>query len=771
MDAQTGAAMRFIELCARLETRTFRRLLGALALGALSLPAAPAAAQSRGIETVVVTAEKREERLVDVPVSVVALSADSLKKFSLNQATDLGYLVPNVQMAPDSGPRNFSFFIRGIGTTTYASESIESSSAYVVDGVVYGQGGAAVTDLPDLERVEILRGPQGTLFGKNSSAGVVNVVTREPSDTFETYLHASYAVPDNERKVSAYVTGPIGDDAGFLVSARLNRRDGYVLNLFDGRHFDDQNDWGVRGRVVFGKNDRMKLTLIGDYWKSNTRCCIWTFLVPSTPLAFAEQLLVAAGGGFGVDPAHMFSNINGPNYTDVINQGVSAQIDYDLGGGYNLTSISAFRSWHEGDNPDSDSEPLPPAAGHPVFDQDLGDMRQHQFSEEIRVASPKEQFVDFVAGLYYFSQDVHTYNEQFLDFYAVDRIVDVYGATQNYAVFGQGNVNFTDNFRLILGGRLLQERSEAQSFRNFVLPDTSPAEHNAQEKTTSAAVWRVGAQYDLNENANIFATVTRGFKGGGYNTSIDTSNLHDVRPEVPTNYELGLRAALPDTRLSLNLTGFVQNVSNFQVNSLYTPPPPQPQRLEITNAGSAKLKGVETEVSYQPLEDIDWTINGSFAYLDAHFGTYKDAPCYAFQTPAEGCLNGVTWDMSGHRLPFASKFSWNVASFYTHPLGDSGWNVLFNIDANYRSSRDINLPSRPDAAAKPLTLVNASLGIAEEDGRWQVTAFAKNIFNQHFATKSFSSFLLEFDSSPSSQQGFVPYEAQAIFGIMIDVKN
>jgi iron complex outermembrane receptor protein len=755
----------------RISSRLNRLLLATATLGCFGMTAAGAADPS-GSEEVIVTAQKREERLVDVPVSISVVGAKTLGSFNLNQSTDLGYLVPNVSFSTESGQRAFSFFIRGIGTTTYSSESLETSSAYVVDGVIYGQGGAAQTDLPDIERIEVLRGPQGTLFGKNASAGVINVVTKKPTKAFEAGARLSYAHPDNERKLSAFVSGPMGDNAGYRISARLNRRDGIVHNFHDGRELNNRNDWGVRGRFDFGQNSDLKLSIIGDYWKSDTRCCLWTLTRAGEPMSYIEQQQYALGNRFGWNPRHLFQNINGESFTKIENAGISAQIDYDLGGGYQLTSISAFRIWNASDWPDTDSQPID------VFDVDPGYMRQQQFSEELRVASPADQFFDFVAGLYIFNQNAHTYSEQILDLRPalfVGRAADVYGNTLNVGVFGQGNLNFTPDFRVIIGGRVLMQRDEASSYRKFFAPDMTPADSNTRDRTYDGYVFRVGVQYDLTETSNVFATVTRGFKGGGYNLTLDQVRLDEVDPEIPTNYEIGYRGSFPDSRFSISLTGFYTPIDDFQVYVNFLDPNDGFTLISaITNAAKVELKGIEAEFMWQPIAGVGWQLSGSFGYLDARYDSYPNSPCYAFQTAQEGCHADNTQDASGNRLPFAPKFSANFVSHYETPIGS---NLLAALDINvsYRSKRFTNTPQRPEQYQPSLALVNAAVSLGSEEAGWRVSLFCQNLTDEHFATREFSGFL-EFNpatfgdgETAGSMMGYVPYEAQRIIGVSLDV--
>ena len=247
----------------------------ALAVG-IAIPAGAQDTSGRLIEEIIVTAQKREERLQDVPISISVVSAETLDAFKLNEATDIQNLVPGVSLTNGAGPRSFGFFIRGIGTTSFSSESIEGSSAYVLDGVVMGQAGASLADLPDVERVEVLRGPQGTLFGKNASAGVISLTTVRPTAEWTARGSASWAKPDDERKVSGLLSGPISDSARFLVSARLNQRDGYVNNAFDGRKLNDRDDYGARAKLELTPTQNLSMLFIGDYWKRDAECCIWT---------------------------------------------------------------------------------------------------------------------------------------------------------------------------------------------------------------------------------------------------------------------------------------------------------------------------------------------------------------------------------------------------------------------------------------------------------------------------------------------------------------
>ncbi|MFC3077750.1 TonB-dependent receptor [Phenylobacterium terrae] len=739
--------------------KTWLRLTTALAAGGGFCIGAPAHAQTAETATqldeLVVTAQKREERLLDVPVSVAVVQAETLTAYGQNESVDLAYRVPNLGVSNSAGPRSFGFFIRGIGTTSFASESIESSSAYVVDGVVLGQAGASLTDLPDIERVEVLRGPQGTLFGKNASAGVINVVTRRPSEAFTVEGKVSWAWPDNDRKASVLVSGPISDQVRYAVSGRINKRDGFMKNLFDGRELNDRNDWGLRGKLEVTPSDNLTLSIIGDYWRRDANCCMWTIVQTGTPIDPREQAILNYGVQLG--EGRDYSNIDGDVYSDVKTSGVSAQADYDFGDGFTFTSISAWRYWRTIDGLDSDNAPVNQT------NKNDADFRQTQFTQEFRIASPKGPFLDYVAGFFYFNSDVHSESTQLRPLERTlfrNLVADNYTTSENIAVFGQANLNFTDDFRLIVGGRYLQERSEAEKIR--LDPVNNHTERNQAAKTDHAFLWRLGAQYDLTDTSNVFATVTRGYKGGGYDVGIATTTLLDVRPEQPTNYEVGLRAAFPAQNLLFNVTAFWLEVEDLQVTARE---PGDIGLFLLLNAAEARSRGVEAEGFWRPFDDMDLTLSGSLAYTDGKYKSFPRAPCYRGQTAATGCVGGVQ-DLSGAQLPFAPKWSWNLDVNYVRPVG-AGLSLYLNGNINHRTDFPANTPNSPFAQHPAFTLINAAVGVGPEDGRWKVSVFGRNLTDEFYYTRKFSTPGI---AGLGALSLYHPYEAQRIVGVSLDVK-
>ncbi|MBW8812586.1 MAG: TonB-dependent receptor [Caulobacterales bacterium] len=710
----------------------------------------PDAAQ---LAEIVVTAQKREERLQEVPLSVVVVPAQTLQAFRMNQVSDLQHLAPGLTLSNAAGPRSFGFFVRGIGTSSFSSESIEGSTAFVVDGVVLGQSGASLTDLPDVDRVEVLRGPQGTLFGKNASAGVISVTTRRPSDTFHAEASGSWASPDNEWRASGLVTGPLGDHARGLISARINRRDGYIDNVFDHRRLNDQDDWGVRGKLELDPSQDLQVTLIGDYWKRTADCCIWTLERVALPPSAVELAQLAAGITPG--PDNLKQDVDGDVFSNSESYGVSAQADYQLGG-YTVTSITAWRRFLTTDGLDSDSTPLN------LLDVNFADFSQRQFTQELRLTSPKGGFVDYVAGAFYFDGKVHSASVQLFPSVPLpfaSKLVVNEARTKNLALFGQANLNFTSQFRGIVGGRVLRERAEAEKDRRdprFGLTSTANA-----DKTDHALVWRLGAQYDVTHDVMAFATVTRGYKGGGYDTNITIAGLPDVKPEKPTNLEVGLRTSWPDQRLVLNLTAFHTKVKGYQAGARDPGPPPF---TRIFN-GEGLTKGVEMDSAWKPLAGADWTLTASGAYVDARWGSFANAPCFPGQTAAQGCV-GAQQDLTHAPLPLTPKWSGSLTSHYERAVGE-GLRASLDLGANLRSSELMAFPNDPSTRRSGYTLINASVGVGPESRAWRVSVFGRNLTDKRYSLIDFST---PFGGASGSYSQFIPAEAQRRVGVALDLR-
>jgi len=729
----------------------------AMILGTAGGFAAPAMAQNRAeaepddSATIIVTAQKREERLQDVPVSIAVVGGAKLDDLKLNASTDLQYIVPGLVSPAQSGPRNFGFFIRGVGTNTFSSETIEPSTAYVIDGVVMGQSGATLVDLPDIQRIEVLRGPQSTLFGKNASAGVINIVTQRPSDTFQLRAGISWGWPDNDRHFYAYLSGPLGDSVRASLSGRRSVRDGYITNVPDGRLLNDRNEFGFRGKLEFEPSDTLRATLIGDYWESNANCCIWTVQrFPAPAARYPWEVTTVGLIGDQLGRGNQRQSINGDVFTHAKSYGASLQFDWDIGS-HTLTSISAWRGFETRDGLDSDS------STDNFLDVNYGDHKQRQVSQELRLASPTGGFIDYVAGLYYFRQTVDSYTLQlfptlfFLPFFNREVNVDV--ATRNMAAFGQANLNFTDQLTLTLGGRWLTEKQRVDKFRTEML--TRATDSASVSGKDDALTWRAALQYKFTPDIMAFASITRGYKGGGFDSNIAVQALLPVGPEKPTSYEAGLRTAFPDAGLTFNLTGFYADIKGYQTASR----DPIALTFPLTN-GDAKTRGFEAELTWRPMRETDLLLTTGLAYTKAEWGNFPGAPCAGGQTAAQGCVGGVQ-DLTGAALPFAPKWAYNIGVDYAQPVS-SGLKFSTSVNFNYRSQQVIGFPNAADAIEPGYGLLAASLALGAVDDAWKVSVFGKNLTDRNFRT-------FAFNNTNGTLNQYRVYESRRIVGVALDV--
>ncbi|ALJ15224.1 hypothetical protein ATM17_20855 [Sphingopyxis macrogoltabida] len=738
--------------------RTFFTCAAAIPACAIAFAAAPAMAQdqpetaARDDTAIVVTAQKREERLQDVPLSIAVVGGDRLNDLQLNASTDLQYVVPGLMSPAQSGPRNFGFFIRGVGTNTFSSETIEPSTAYVIDGVVMGQSGATLVDLPDIERIEVLRGPQSTLFGKNASAGVINIATRRPSDTLTFRAGVSLGSPDNDLHAYGYLSGPLAETLRFSVSARRSYREGYIRNEPDGRRLNDRDEYGFRGKLEFEPSSALRATLTGDYWESNSNCCIWTvqrFPDPAFRYPWENTAVGIIGDDLGRE--NQKQSINGDVFTHAKSYGASLQLDWDIGGGHTLTSISAWRGFETVDGLDSDS------STDNFLDINYGDHKQRQVSQELRIASPTGGFVDYVAGLYYFRQTVDSYTNQlfptlfFLPFF--NREVDVDVATRNMAVFGQANFNITDQLTVTLGGRWLTEKQRvAKSRLDTITLATDSASVSGKD---DALTWRAAIEYNFTPDIMAFASVTRGYKGGGFDSNIAVQALLPVGPERPTSYEAGLRTTFPGAGLTFNVTGYYADIKGYQTASR----DPIALTFPLTN-GDAKTRGFEAELSWRPVRTADLFLTAGVAYTNAEWGDFPGAPCAGGQTAAQGCIGGVQ-DLTGQPLPFAPKWAYNLGLDYAQPLG-GGLKISTSVNYNYRSKQVIGFPNYVDVNEPGYGLLAATIGIGAENDAWKVSVFGKNLTDENFRT-------FAFNNTNGTLNQYRVYESRRIVGAALDV--
>ena len=724
------------------------------------------------VAEVVVTAQKRPERLQDIPVAVSVINNAFLAQNHISSIGQIQQISPSVSFTDSANTRGDGLSIRGIGTLNF-SDGVEPSVATVVDGVVIGRSAATFFDFNDIERIEILRGPQGTLFGKNSSAGVVNIITARPDlQALEVEGSVSYGQL-NEVKVKGSASLPLVQDALALrVTSFYDRIDGLVHNLYNGDDLNGNDSYGARAKLLFKPSEAFDAYFIADYAKSDGECCVSTArsILPTTryfgstgPLR--TELLSAIVPG----DDNLNARFDGRTFGDQDTEGVSLEMNAHLGD-YNLTSISAYRRFHDIDNNDTDTVPVN------ILNLNDANQYQHQFSEELRLTSPAGQMFEYVAGAYFFAQTVTTRTDiagtlgqvlppGVLLGNSVDRAI----RTRNAAVFGQGTLHLGEHLRLIGGARQTHEQLAARFLRTVpsnysaVVPGTGGPPLNDPSLTASDNnfSYKTALQYDFTPDFMLYASYTRGYKGkainlvNGLSQTVIRSGHAVLAPEIPKSYEVGMRSRWLDRRLILNLTAFWTNFNNFQSQSYDA----ALVAFTLANAGNLRSRGLEGEATYAAFRGLN--LATSVVFTANNVDDYV-IPCYPGQTAAQGCLKGQE-NVSGARLVNSPRWAFTTSGDYTHELGLGSYAGFVSATYTYRSRVNFTF-NDPHDVQSGYGVLNLNLGVETGDHRFKISVFARNALDKHYALVIAST---PYDSSAagSGYNGLLTADSRRIIGI------
>ncbi|HVJ01082.1 MAG TPA: TonB-dependent receptor [Sphingomonas sp.] len=708
-----------------------------VAMPAWAQGTAPVAAQeesARREDEIVVTATRREERLQDVPLAVTAVSAEELARSNLKEVTDIQYLAPNITFSATNPVSNGGGYqIRGVGTQTYDS-SVEQTVGLVVDSVVIGLSrDPGATGFADVERVEVLRGPQGTLFGKNSSAGVIQVITRRPQlGKWGMDLDLGYG-ERNDRVARATANLPLGDSAALRVSGFSNGQDGAIPNVVNGTRVGDRSNNGVRARMLWEPSSDLSFLLTGEYQTAFARDA-QTIESLGTSAAYNAQF-----ARFAVRPGHgVYLAYNDRDWTaDSSLWGTSLQADYAMGDA-TLTSITAYRALKVTQLSDIDAAPVD------IFNHSDGGVDSNQFTQELRLTSPSGKPLEYVAGLYYYRTENNGDIAQYGNFYGIygRPVVIASGLrtqvnkVRSIAAFGQLTYRILPGVKLIGGLRYTNDENHGSvtitplPFPAVIASTAQPYDGTVKADNVSG---KVGIQFDASRDLMFYATYSTGYKG----PAIDGTGgvVREVEPETVRSYELGAKSTLFEGALTLNASLYWADYNNFQTTALdmnVTPP-----SFILTNAGGLRARGAEVEAQLRVARGFRLSASGS--YSDAVYREFL-GPCYSGQAnssvPGTGCylLPGSTTvrvsDYAGYSLPNAPKWSYTLRASYEQPIGDD---LALDASANW-AWRDATqaVLGDPKARIQAFGLLNGTIGLSGNDGQWRLSVYARNLLNQHF---------------------------------------
>tara|TARA_R110002167_G_scaffold2709_5_gene13426 strand:- start:1030 stop:3417 length:2388 start_codon:yes stop_codon:yes gene_type:complete len=758
--------------------------------------------EAQGFEKITVTAQKRVESLNEVPVAVSVLREDQINSAFSSNIEGLQALVPSVSFRKGNTTRNSAITIRGVGTISF-SVAAEPSVSTVVDGVVLGRSGQAFVDLYDLERIEVLRGPQGTLFGKNASAGVVNITTKRPSDEFEGSFEATL-FQDNEYRLKTSVSGPLNDKVSGSLTVLKSQFDGYINNVYNNQTTNGYDKEGVRAMLDIEATDNTDILFIFENVNSNDNCCADLELTDS----FRHDSKASPNNPDGLDLEQRQIDHDFETRTLDETTAFSMQVDKELGD-HQLTSITAYRSWNntefrEGDfTSTTGSIPFPVNFGN-VNDggvafqlHDIGAQEWDQISQELRIASPTGGAFDYQAGFFWwnqksernFTRDASCQNNggQFasaISTYLVDVLGqatptdaeveqfisdeglscnanDIVGATaymktefDNWALFADGKYHINDDFRLLFGLRYTDDevsyshiRSSNDQYSRTGVGVRSAETDYAGSTDKSNVSGKFGAQFDLSDDSMVYATYSQGYKGPAFNVFYNMSD-NDTLPidsESSDAYELGYKYA--SRNLIFNAAIFRTEIDGFQANNSELLDGVTITRL--TNAGSVITQGIEFDFMWQATDQL--TLTGGLSNVDAEVDQFL-------------CPDGTTTScdaISGTDLPFSPDLKYSLTGEYLWELEDM--DIYFNSSYVYT---DEIYAGAPGATATPTDLlsdyaiINASLAFSFSDDDYRISIIGKNLTDESYITTY-------------SGDGFryqIPRDADRYFGVQLRAK-
>jgi iron complex outermembrane recepter protein len=712
---------------------------------------ADAADSPRSISEVTVSARRRTENAQDVPIPIAALSGDALEQAGQFRLESLNQSLPSTNIEY-SNPRQTSIAVRGLGNNP-ANDALESSVGVYIDNVYLGRSSMANLDLTDIDQIALLRGPQGTLFGKNTTAGVLNITTREPSFQPQGNVEASYGNYDSYQVRGTWSQPLVDDELAGRLSFSHTTQGGFVHDIATGHDLNGSDRSSGRGQLLWKPNADFSLRLIGDYSEEHSDTGAAVLYNPGPNNGAKYYAAVAAAGATVVyDPNYETTTINGRQHMDVRQGGGSAEANWQLGGGYSITSITAYRWWWFNPGNDADGTNLSAFtnAGQKVDD--------NQWTQELRLASPADRTLSYVVGLYYFNQhqDNLLTTQYGPDAVAIQDLAlgarsfaNGYSQTVQYlktgseAAFGQLTWKPWQSWEFALGLRDTQESKNVSLYRSstgeaaFVNNPSFAAYSSGllsrNDNTISALL---SVSYQFTPNVLGYWSLSRGAKAGGINPTAPvpglTLNSLYVAPEVATDTELGVKSTLLDRRLLLNANLFWTEVKDYQATLLLQPPAGGSFLQVLSNIGKVRTRGVETDVSAVPLDGL--TLKLSASYDDAVYLSYHDAPCPAEALAPENLAPASkVCDLTGQQLVGAPSWIANPSASFVHPLL-GGLTGTAYASFSWRSSFFGSADNSEYARVPSYGLLDLRYTVAGKLGSsaWQLSLWSNNALDKRY---------------------------------------
>lgn len=732
-----------------------------------------------GLEEVLVTAQKRTATLQDTPVAVSVVSGEFLKQKSLDDIQEMELAVPSLNVTQSQSSSQQTFSIRGLGTSGN-NAGLEPSVGVFIDGVYRSRAASAIDDFIAVERVEILRGPQSSVYGKNTPAGVISIITKKPQREFGADIEQSFG-SYNSKITRGTITGPISDTVSYRVSGNRNTRDGYIDNLQPGRDaVNDRNRYALRGQLLIEPSDELTIRVIADTSSIEEDCC-------GAPFYYNDPGNAATTTGLGATilPDDIYARkikFDRAMETDQAQSGYSVQLDWEPES-YSFTSLTAFRDFEETNDIDAD-----------FIDIELSGVLQNNFdrqvfTQEFRLQSTGDNKVDWLLGYYYYDADQDSGGNNRLGEFArpffdsriggiVSLVESIAGAptgsyiesgtgrtsefnllTTSHSVFGKLDWHINDKLTASLGTRWTTEDKEIDArmttdapysaidftdssdpvvatlagfnpafptFAGFVQlfrPVSDFSEKRSEQEPTGELI----ISYEYSDDVSLYASGKRGYKAGGFNVGSGAGGA-DFDKELADAWEVGAKIRALDNKLQFNVAAFSQRLRDFQTNAF------NGTNFTLTNAGVIQIDGLEFDTLYAPTPNLFLSFAGS--YLDAEYESYVGGPQLVRPAGSTPPLPPVQ-DLSGK--PLSGVPEWTLSSSINYVKSFGAVEGFVNLAARYRGSRNVTSEQNPIADQGSYVTANATVGIRDADGLWTVTLWGKNITDEEYTDALFNS--------------------------------
>ena len=741
---------------AQAQTQPEQAPAAAAAPASAASDAAPASPQ---VEQIVVTAQRRLQKGQDVPIAMSVVSPTALKDRGISDPLTLSQAVPALQVGDSN-----SYSIRGIGTLNTAGNNLlEGAVAVAIDGVNMARPQMGNLQFADVERVEVLNGPQGMLFGKNATAGLINISTARPrlgsteGSVRLDFQHRTSGAATDGIVAQGVLNTPITEESALRVNVFGTHQGALVTQVGPSVGSDlGEKQSGVKLKYLWNLTEDLSLYLIGDY--------VDRVGAGGTPLSrtrreFGEGSLVAAmlvPWGVVASPDNTVIAADGTNNYRFRSKGLQAEVNYELGGGYSLTNILSHRGFHEYAIQDGDGVPVD------FLSTILTNFDFSQTSNELRLLTPSGGDFEGQVGLYLFRSE--TDGDTFMHgqlglggpvvpgtLYNIGGLAGNHLTSSNSAVFGQGTYKLSKQWQVLAGMRYTHERDTlhlTQDASPFGLaPLFAPTLDVKQAATDDSFTWKVGTQYEPARDVMAYASFARGAKGPGFNSAVNGEAMLPrlaVKPEKVDAFELGVKSTLLDRRLLLNASVFNQEYTDLQAQSFN-----QTLQSFITqNAGKSRSRGADLEIQARP--DSHWTLSARAVWLDAKFVKFTNAQCYTGQ-PVQN--PDGTCDASGQTLPNSPKFTTTASAQYEHAVGD-GMKASYEMNVYHRTGVNFGIGNDPGMAVGGATLLGANVSLGDAGSAWRVSLYCRNCADKRVVTS------ISPDALDAAQGGVASYLQQ-----------